>query len=95
MPSETPSQQELLDRILYGSAGVKATEAAIQSALKTFTDATATQVSILVQNNTLYPEMREEMLNLEKRVMEMTLEAIDSIQSSVPQPPKPNANNKP
>ncbi|MCK9397222.1 MAG: hypothetical protein M0Q44_16755 [Methylobacter sp.] len=95
MPSETPSQQELLDRIMYGSSGVKATEAAIQSALKTFTDATANQVSVLIQNNMLYPEMREEMLQLEKRVMEMTLEAIDSIQSRVPEPPKSGSKNNP
>lgn len=93
MATETPSQQQLIDQILYGSSGVKATEAAIQSALKTFTEAATNQVSILVQNNTLYPEMREEMLNLEKRVMEMTLEAIDSIQSRVPQPPKPDSKS--
>jgi len=94
MPNETPSQQELIDRIMYGSTGVKATEAAIQAALKTFTDATATQLSVLVQNNTLYPEMREEMLKLEKRVMEMTLEAIDSIQGSIPGTSKPKSTGK-
>lgn len=95
MGTQTPSQQELLERIANSSAGIKAAETAIQSALQTFMDATSSQVTNLVNNNTLYPEMREEMLKLEQRVMEMTLLAIDSIQARVPEAPKPNPKGKP
>jgi hypothetical protein len=95
MANDTPSRQELIDRILYGSEGVKAAEAAIQSALKTFIDATAQEVTVLVESNTTYPEMREGMLKLQQRVMEMTLEAIDAIQSRVPEPPGSKAKGNP
>lgn len=89
MGSETPEKPELVDQILSGSAGIKAAEKAIQSALEAFMDAATNEVSSLVKNNTLYPEIREDMLKLEKRVMEMTLEAIGSIQARVPEQPKP------
>ncbi len=88
MADGKPTQEELVNRILYGSPGVKAAEEAVQAALKSFTDATANEIAVLVKNNILYPEMREGMLNLEKRVVEMTMEAINAVQARIPEPPK-------
>ena len=79
MAADKPGQDDLVNRILYGSAGVKTAEEAVQSALKTFIDGTALEVAALVKSNTLFPEMREEMLKMEKSVAEMTIEAINSI----------------
>jgi hypothetical protein len=87
-----PTREELISRILYGSPGVQAAEAAIQAALKTFVDTAATEIAALVKHNAPCPELQEEMCKLQKSVIDMTMEAIKAVQGRVPEPP--NSNSK-
>ena len=51
-----------------------------------FNEIAAHQISCLVREAASYPEMQKEMLDIERRVIEMTREAIDSIQNQTPFP---------
>ncbi|BBL74900.1 hypothetical protein [Methylomagnum ishizawai] len=96
MADPKSAQEALLDRIVSGTAGLQAAEASIYAALKTFMDTTANEVATLVQNNNpQYPQLREEMLKLEKGVLALTLEAIQAIHDSVPVASKPGKSEKP
>jgi hypothetical protein len=87
MADDQPPRQQLIDQILYGSAGLKATEEAIQAALQTVVQATAQEVAALVKNNAPHPELQQDLLKLEQSVVKMTMDAVKAIQEQIPKSP--------
>jgi hypothetical protein len=73
---QTLSGKEIFDRILKGNPGLQAVAEAIQKALVVFTETASQEIKKLVETNTLGPDVKAEMTELQKTVIEMTIRAI-------------------
>lgn len=77
MPAgDAPSGGELFDLIINGNAGQKAIEQAIQKGLESFTETATAEINKLVEANTLGPDVQAEMLELNKTIINQTIEMI-------------------
>lgn len=70
------SPKEILDRILNGDPARQAVYKAVQNAFQVFAETATKEVKTLVENNTQGPDVKAEMAELEKAVIEMTIKAI-------------------
>jgi hypothetical protein len=86
---QTQSRQEIFDRILKGNPGLQAVAEAIQKALVVFTETATQEIKKLVETNTLGPDVKAEMTELQKTLIEMTSRAIKELRP--PQQNKPKS----
>ena len=73
---QTQSRKEIFDRIMKGNPGLQAVADAIQKAFVVFTETATQEIKKLVEANTLGPDVKAEMTELQKTVIEMTSRAI-------------------
>jgi hypothetical protein len=81
---QTLSGKEIFDRILKGNPGLQAVAEAIQKALVVFTETASQEIKKLVETNTQGLDVKAEMRELQKTVIEMTIRAI----KEWPRPPQ-------
>lgn len=73
---QTLSSREIFDLILKGNPGLQAVADAIQKALVVFTETATQEIKKLIETNTQGLEVKAEMSELQKNVIEMTSRAI-------------------
>ena len=73
---QTQSHKEIFDRIMKGNPGLQAVADAIQKAFVVFTETATQEIKKLVETNTQGPDVKAEMTELQKTVIEMTSRAI-------------------
>ena len=71
-----PDPAALFDRIVNGDPTRKAVEQAIQKGLQSFIETATQEITKLVESNTLGPDVKEEMLQLQKAIISMTIDAV-------------------
>lgn len=77
MPEEKiPSSGELFNLIVNGNEAQKAVEQAIQKSLQSFVETADKEIKKLVQANTVGPDVAEDMLKLQKSVIDLTISFI-------------------
>lgn len=76
--SQKTSSSEIFDTIVNGDKAQKAVEEAIDKSLQNFIETADGEIQKLVQNNTLGPDVADEMLKLHKSVIDMTINTIKS-----------------
>lgn len=73
---EVPSGGELFDLLVNGNADQKAIEQAVLKGLESFTETATAEINKLVKANTLGPDVQAEMLELNKTIINQTIEMI-------------------